>query len=355
MKRRLLDYLVDPLCQGPLTLHVAEERPDGEIITGTLTCAQNGQSYPITRGVPRMIPGQMPEDKRETAAAFGWQWQEFTEMHAEYREQFLDWIQPIPSEFFAGKVVLDAGCGIGRHLHWASTFGAKEAIGIDFSAAVETAYQTVGHLPNAHIVQADIFQLPFRRGNDGLFDFIYSIGVLHHTPDPEGSFHALARHIAPGGTIHVWVYGHENNGIVHYGIDPVRKLLTTRLPHKALYALSYLPATVMQALLKGVYKPINERPALLRAKKYLFYNSYFYHLSGFNFRHNHTIVYDHLVAPTAFYIKREDFEGWFQREGLTDVHLSWRNENSWRGTAVKRRDDAAHAVPGAETQAGVPV
>ncbi len=335
MKPRLLDFLVCSRCGGLLDLRRDEERPGGEILSGTLTCQECRHRYPIVRGVPRMIPDQLAADKEDTAAAFGWQWQEFTEMHDEYREQFLDWIAPIQPDFFRDKVVLDAGCGIGRHAYWSSQFGAREVIGIDFSAAVETAYRDVGNRENVHIVQADIFQLPFRTGAAAPFDFIYSIGVLHHTPDPEGSFHALERHLKAGGTIHAWVYGHENNAIIHYGIDPARKLLTARLPHKALYYLSFVPAITMQALLKGIYKPINERPALRPLKRFLFYNSYFYHLSGFNFRHNHTIVYDHLVAPTAFYIRREEFEQWFRTAGLTEIELSWRNKNSWRGRAVK--------------------
>jgi len=335
LKLRLLDDLVCSLCQSELDLQREEERPDGEVVTGTLVCRGCGYGYPIVRGVPRMIPGQLAEDKQETAAAFGWQWQEFTEMHDEYRAQFLDWIAPIEPDFFRDKVVLDAGCGIGRHAYWASQFGAREVIGIDLSAAVETAYRDIGHLPNVHIVQADIFQLPFRRDARAPFDFIYSIGVLHHTPDPAGSFQALTHCLKPGGTIHAWVYGHENNGIIHYAIDPARKLLTARLPHRVLYYLSYAPAVVMQSLLKGVYKPVNERATLRRFRKYLYYNSYFYHLSAFNFRQNHTIVYDHLVAPTAFYIKRDDFERWFTHAGLESIELSWRNQNSWRGRGIK--------------------
>jgi SAM-dependent methyltransferase len=353
MKPRLLNFLVCSRCGGSLDLHCDDERPDGEIISGTLTCQGCGHRYPITRGVPRMIPDQLAADKEETAAAFGWQWQEFTEMHDEYRDQFLDWIAPIQPDFFRDKVVLDAGCGIGRHTYWSSRFGAREVIGIDFSAAVETAYRDVGSLANVHIVQADIFQLPFRSGAAAPFDFIYSIGVLHHTPDPAGSFHALERHLKAGGTIHAWVYGHENNAIIHYAIDPARKLLTARLPHKALYYLSFVPAIAMQGLLKGVYKPVNERPTLQRLKRFLFYNSYFYHLSGFNFRHNHTIVYDHLVAPTAFYIRREEFEEWFRRAGLTDIELSWRNKNSWRGRGVKPGPVASEKAQETDATAGI--
>lgn len=335
MKLRLMDFLVCSRCQSELALQVTDKQSDGEIISGSLTCKACNFEYPIKGGIPRMVPTKLAEDKEKTAQAFGWEWQEFTEMHEEYKEQFLDWIKPLQPDFFQGKVVLDAGCGIGRHAYWASRFGAKEVIGIDFSAAVETAYKNIGSLPNTHIVQADIFQLPFRRESQGQFDFIYSIGVLHHTPDPEGAFQSLTKHLSAGGAIFGWVYGHENNGIIHYAIDPTRKLLTTKLPHGLLYYLSYLPAGVMQALLKGIYKPVNEKPALQRFTKYLYYNSYFYHLSAFNFRHNQSIVFDHLVAPTAFYIKREDFEKWFERAGLQDVEISWRNQNSWRGRGNK--------------------
>ena len=353
MKRRLLDFLVCPLCGGVFILDATEERPDGEVTTGVLTCRECGHLYEVARGVPRMIPDELEETKQETAAAFGWQWQEFTEMHDEYREQFLDWIAPIQPAFFRDKIVLDAGCGIGRHVYWASQFGAREVIGIDFSDAVETAYRSTSNSPNVHIVQADIFRVPFRRDAAAPFDFIYSIGVLHHTPDPESSFLSLERHLKPGGMIHVWVYGHENNAIIHYGIDPARKLLTARLPHRVLYYLSFVPAVVMQGLLKGVYKPINERSALQRFKRFLFYNSYFYHLSDFNFRHNHTIVYDHLVAPTAFYIKREEFDDWFRRAGLTDIELSWRNKNSWRGRAVKPLAETVDTAQKASTEARI--
>jgi hypothetical protein len=47
-------------------------------------------------------------------------------------------------------------------------------------------------------------------------------------------------------------------------------------------------------------------------------------------------VFDHLVAPTAFYIRRDEFAAWFARAGLGSPSLSWRNQNSWRGFAFRR-------------------
>ena len=48
-------------------------------------------------------------------------------------------------------------------------------------------------------------------------------------------------------------------------------------------------------------------------------------------REQHTIVFDHLVAPTAFYISREEFESWWHDVPASDVEISWHNKNSWRG------------------------
>ena len=64
------------------------------------------------------------------------------------------------------------------------------------------------------------------------------------------------------------------------------------------------------------------------------YFSYLSWLAQFGFRHNHHVIFDHLAAPTAFYISREEFQSWFQQAALSEPRLSWRNQNSWRGWAV---------------------
>jgi hypothetical protein len=66
--------------------------------------------------------------------------------------------------------------------------------------------------------------------------------------------------------------------------------------------------------------------------RHLFYNDYLSSISGFGWREQHTIVFDPLLAPTAFYISREEFETWWHDIGATDVVIGWHNKNSWRGT-----------------------
>jgi SAM-dependent methyltransferase/uncharacterized protein YbaR (Trm112 family) len=325
VKPRLLQFLVCPACHGRLDLD-ARSREGEEVMEGQLSCLACSVDYPVRGGIPCLIPGALSGEKSLTAAAFGYEWRHFTELHEQYREQFLDWMVPIQPGFFADKVVLDAGCGTGRHADPSSEFGAREVIAMDLSEAVLTAFEHIGRRPNVHVIQADIYTPPIRPGT---IDLVYSIGVLHHLPDPEAGFQALVPLLRPGGTIHAWVYGHENNGIVHNFIDPLRRGLTRHLPHAALNLALALPMTViLEALIWWLYVPLAGTAAFKRLPSH----AYLHSLRRFNFRQNHSIVFDHLVAPTAYYLKQEAFRAWFQAAGLEEIQLSWRNENSWRGT-----------------------
>jgi SAM-dependent methyltransferase len=351
VKAGLVDYLACPACQAELDLTVSK-RDGEEIVDGTLRCRGCGRSYAIVRAIPRLLAERLAADKQKTADAFSWQWQHFTEMHDRYEAQFLDWIDPIEPAFFRNKLVMDAGCGIGRHAYFAARYGARDVIAIDVSAAVETAYRNIGHLPNAHVIQADIYSPPFRRApGQGPFDFIYSIGVLHHLPDPEAGFRSLVGCLRPGGTIFGWVYGYENNALIHRLIDPFRRRITSRLPPPLLRPIAFPMAAILHGVVKGVYRPLR-RTAIVRP---LPAHAYLISLADFNFRQNYNIVFDHLVAPTAFYLKREEFEAWFQRAGLEAVELSWRNQNSWRGRGRLPGMAEPRPVPEASSSSPSPV
>jgi hypothetical protein len=155
-------------------------------------------------------------------------------------------------------------------------------------------------------------------------------------PDPEAGFGSLITLLKPGGTIFAWVYGYENNGLVHHVIDPLRRHVTSRLPPALLQALSWPLTAALEAVVHGVYRPLRSTPIFER----LPLHEYLVSLAPFSFRHNHSIVFDHLIAPTAFYLRRDQFEGWFQRRGLEGVEFSWRNQNSWRGFGRRSYEQA---------------
>ena len=104
--------------------------------------------------------------------------------------------------------ILDAGCGTGVgteylvHLNPVAT-----VVGIDISAGALAVAQERCRKSGAdrvvfhHMSLFDVDQLP------GEFDLINCVWVLHHTPDPVGGIQALAQKLAPGGLLHVFVYG----------------------------------------------------------------------------------------------------------------------------------------------------
>jgi SAM-dependent methyltransferase len=328
LKEKLLPYLVCPACDGSLELSVAKTESH-EIIEGALRCHACASSFPIHAGIPRFADlARVEGDKRATAAGFGWQWQHFTQEDSRYAEQFLGWIAPVTPEFFRDKVVLEGGCGKGRHTQLAARWGAREVIGIDLSVAVETAFAATRSLPNAHIIQADIYRLPLARK----FDYAFSVGVLHHLPDPRAGFLSLASKVKPGGHLSAWIYGAENNQWITRFVNPVRERITSRIDQRALLHLSKVPAACLFLATKLVYGPLNRNGSTLA--KHLFYNDYLKAIAPFGWREQHTIVFDHLVAPTAFYISRAEFEDWWREAGARDVAISWHNKNSWCGLGV---------------------
>ena len=60
--------------------------------------------------------------------------------------------------------------------------GDDIVIGLDYSLAVDVAKNNFKKNDNVHIIQADALSLPLKESK---IDGTYSIGVLHHTPNPE--------------------------------------------------------------------------------------------------------------------------------------------------------------------------
>ena len=326
MKEKLLDLLACPTCGGDILLVHVASREEREIVEGVLSCRKCEREYKVLRGVPRFAELQKIErDKAETAANFGWQWTHFTQADEKYAAQFLGWLKPVRREFFAGKIVLEGGCGKGRHTSLAADWGAAEVVGVDLSAAVETAFAATRHLPNAHVVQADIYKLPFKRA----FDYAFSVGVLHHTPEPKRAFASLSSKVKRGGHISAWVYGAENNEWITKYVNPIRESVTSKMNQPTLLQLSKLPTLGVFLASKLIYKPVNAVAKPLAAR--LFYNDYLNHLAAFGWTEQHNIVFDHLVAPTAFYISKEEFENWWSETGASNVEITWHNRNSWCG------------------------
>jgi len=218
-----------------------------------LICADCQRRYPVVKGVVRFV------DTQHYAGSFGFQWLTFrdTQLDTETsRRSEADFRRRtgFTPEDLAGKLVLDVGCGMGRFAEVATRWGAY-VVGIDLSLAEEAASENLRDR-DAAFFQADVFHLPFAPGS---FDYIYSIGVLHHTPNCEQAFKMLPSLLKPGGRIAIWLYSGYHKW---YRMSDVYRKVTRRMSPKTLHRLAHIAVPmygVHQVLraIPGVGKPIS--------------------------------------------------------------------------------------------------
>src|ERR1051326_334231 len=221
MQTKLLEILACPECQGELRCTTSEVHSDGDIEGGSLQCQACRRTFPIQRGIPRFVKTD------NYASSFGYQWNYFRSQQIDSvngtelsRKRFYSETNWTP-EWMESKLILDAGCGAGRFLDIASGNDCQ-VVGVDISNATDAARSTVGGRRNVHLVQASIYQLPFR---PAVFDGCYSIGVIQHTPDPEKAVRSLPRILKPDGRIALTIYERRRWTMWHskYLIRPLTK------------------------------------------------------------------------------------------------------------------------------------
>jgi SAM-dependent methyltransferase/uncharacterized protein YbaR (Trm112 family) len=331
MRSEALELLVCPRCGGALVADAEAPAADGHILGGELGCAC-GARYPITGGVPRLLPDSEPMSV-EVGRRFGASWSIFDHRSRYHEQQFLDWVAPLQPADFVGKTILEAGCGKGRHSALMASWGAESVVALDLGPSVDIAFRDTRHLANVHVVQGDLTQPPVARA----FDLGIAVGVLHHLPDPAAGFRAVAGRVRPGGRVSVWVYGREGNDWIVYLVDPLRRAVTSRMPEELLYWLSLPPTAALGLLLRAYRFRILSRR--------LPYGEYLHYISRFPLREVHNIVYDQLVTPVTYYLRESDVRAWFETPELADLELAWHNKNSWRAAAtVTGERDAGRAA-----------
>jgi SAM-dependent methyltransferase len=263
---------------------------------------------------------QVADDLKGSPDRFGYEWNAYAEILPEHEEQFRRWTASLSPDDWRGKHFLDVGCGMGRNSYWPLKYGAAGGVAVDIDErSLERARCNLEAFPTMTVTRASVYELPF----EDRFDLVFSIGVIHHLEHPDRALEKMVRAVKPGGRVLIWVYGRENNGWLVTVLNPLRRMLFSRLPIGLTHHLSLYPAAVIWVLLRLGVRPIE----------------YSRLIAKFDFPHLRAIVFDQMLPHIAHYWPRETVASMMAAAGLEDIRLTWVNEMSW--SAVGTRPKAA--------------
>lgn len=358
MREETLELLCCPDCgHAPLELRDAALL-EGEIESGRLLCASCEGAFPIVLGIARLLPTeQLPpllddfslldrypkalrtsiqgldsfsDSVRRTMLGYTLEhlWMEDPEPDWDANWRYFDEHSLVPRDEYAGRRVLDLGCGDGRFVGCAAEL-ADLTIGMDLSRGVELARRRTRHRGEVDFVQADVFHLPFR---PGVFDIISSIGVLHHTPDPRGAYLSVAKALAPAGRLNIWVYGLDGMSL-EYRLShmvPLRERIKD-LDLDERLQLSFLVCGLLDLglwgparLMERLHVPV--LPSIVRRLPVV--GTY-----GLPFRTRLRAVFDRIQPPEASYHTREELSEWTVAAGLQQLELRTKGGRGWLSLA----------------------
>ncbi|MGN6804078.1 MAG: class I SAM-dependent methyltransferase [Ginsengibacter sp.] len=126
--------------------------------------------------------------------------------------------------------VLDVGCGTGR---WTKYLATKVNFieAVDPSDAIYAADKLLGNISNVRLSKASIETLPFA---DETFDFVMSIGVLHHIPDTKKALKDCVKKVKKGGYFFVYLYYNlDNRGPLYkslFHVSNIFRIMVSKLP-----------------------------------------------------------------------------------------------------------------------------
>ncbi len=261
-------------------------------------------------------------DKDRTIKDFGKQWLRYSGNEGYYGspELFSDMLSPfLKIDELKNCKVAEIGSGAGRIVNMLISAGVKHVIAVEPSDSFEVLCQNIKEPDKVTCLKLMGDQLPAY----GDLDYIFSIGVLHHIPDPKPVVEAAFRALRPEGHFFVWLYGKEGNESYLALIKPLR-ILTRKLPRLALASLVWL-----------IYHPLNLYIRLchrfpLPLREYLL--SIFEKMSPEKRR---LIIYDQLnPAYAKYYMKREAVKLLLDG-GFINVRAHHRHGYSWTVIGTK--------------------
>jgi SAM-dependent methyltransferase len=167
---------------------------------------------------------------------------------------------------------------------------------------------------------------------------VYSIGVLHHLPDPEPAFQNLLRYLKPGGEIQIYLYWKPEGQPIKralLAIVTAARQITTRLPHSLNYALAFPAAMAAFAFFVWPYRLLKKLPGLRSLAEKLPMKQY----SSFPFRVCVNDQLDRFSAPIENRYTEREVADLLSRANLEQTKVS----SAYGWVATGRKPDSIPA------------
>lgn len=260
--------------------------------------------------------------KDQTIKDFGDQWVRYPDNEGYYGslELFSDMLSPyLKIDDLRNCKVAEIGSGAGRIVNMLLESGVQHVVAVEPSDAFAVLARNIRNSEKVTCLKMTGDQLPAY----GDMDYVFSIGVLHHIPDPKPVVEAAYRALRSGGHFFVWLYGKEGNEFYLAFINPLR-VITRHLPHFALAGLVwgiYLPLMIYLQICHKFSLPLRE---------YLL--SIFQKMSPEKRR---LIIYDQLNPDYAKYYTRQEAIKLLEEGGFINVRIHHCHGYSWTVIGTK--------------------
>jgi ubiquinone/menaquinone biosynthesis C-methylase UbiE len=201
-----------------------------------------------------------------TVKSFGDEWNQFDRFNiSEIESAANEYFDIVPQNLLNEKThVLDLGCGSGRwSLFLADRVGSIESI--DPSNSVFGASKLLSEKKNVRVSQASVSNIPFE---DGTFDFLLCLGVLHHIPNTEEALNSAAKKIKSGGhALLYFYYNLDNRNYLYkiiFGFTDLFRRMISKLPGRLkriscdlIAVFIYLPMIAFSRFIKSILPKSN--------------------------------------------------------------------------------------------------
>lgn len=257
--------------------------------------------------------------EEKTVESFGQEWTKFDQFdEKELLDIGNDYFDIVPESILdpTSTIALDMGCGSGRWSKYLSS-RVKAIEAIDPSDSVYGAKHYLAPEENVRVSQASANNIPF---DDESFDFVFSLGVLHHMPDTLDGLRQCVNKLKSRGYLLIYLYyALDNRGFIYKTIFKSSTLVRKTIS-KFPRSLKHFSCDLIGLL---VYWPLSRLAWLFRKLGLSFWSSVplaYYHDKSFKILRNDAL--DRFGTPLEKRFSRDEITTMLEESGMTNIEFS---------------------------------